>query len=681
MTQKKRRCSMWWIRWEDLNWPNHDNEEKIRRRAAALAEAEVTTVIDFGTHFRWDYLPYFELLHDYLARVTEECHKNGMEFFDHHSINLVHRYHTREEMRRVMLHSGPHLPLSPSYEAAESWTWRGQKLNDWRMIDVETREPLFFPQYAGEGFCYRNPDFIEGYLAYAKKLFADTGIDGLMADDAVMYMHYRACACPACRAELRRRAGTDLPPVTDTRFWGNFDNPAWRHWIDLRFDACGDFMARLRAVLPEGAELWHCGGYSAGGHCDSQATDARQFARGATHVNLEISGNTPPYKGDPVTVNIPVTAHVVNGLHHEAVAREKGVGTFATAYGFSPVAAGISWAVSKLCGADAWIGTLKQRLGLPDHILDALPDETELVKAPFRFEKAHPELFSGERAVDAGLYFSYETRNHTLYGNRNSGYGKDFSAAAKALVTAGISCRVLFDFPETAEEIPCVVLPGPLSVTDGEKAALDRYLAAGGKVFAAGPAGLEGAVHHWKLKNALDLPPADFFTGIRDGVWIRQPAWMSESIPDSGDPDVLTELRPGLFYDPVRPGDPRCGARILAFCRSFGKKRPVEVLEQTGYLVSVFETEKHFLFHFLAAEFDTDIDHHLDEIRFHRSRVNLVIKAEPAGVDREIVLRGGKRPAVYTPFLDREAEVEETENGWRVTLPASCAYAIAAFPK
>ena len=36
--QKKRRLVNWWASWEDLNWPSADGKERIKRRAAALAE-------------------------------------------------------------------------------------------------------------------------------------------------------------------------------------------------------------------------------------------------------------------------------------------------------------------------------------------------------------------------------------------------------------------------------------------------------------------------------------------------------------------------------------------------------------------------------------------------------------------------------------------------------------------
>ena len=73
----QERMASWWITWEDLNWPDHDNLDKIKARAEGLAKADVTAAMIFGTHFRWDYLPYFTILHDYLATVAEELHKNG----------------------------------------------------------------------------------------------------------------------------------------------------------------------------------------------------------------------------------------------------------------------------------------------------------------------------------------------------------------------------------------------------------------------------------------------------------------------------------------------------------------------------------------------------------------------------------------------------------------------------
>ncbi|MBO5269793.1 MAG: hypothetical protein J6B77_03335, partial [Clostridia bacterium] len=476
-TDKRLRLVNWWLSWNDLNWPNADTEERIKVRAEAVARADANAVILFGAHFRWDYLPYFTLLHDHIAAVVEELHKYGVEVYDRHSVNLVHRYDTREEMRHVMLHSGPHLPFSPSREAAASWEYKGKRLNDWRMIDVRDGSVLFYPQLAAEGFCYRNPDFLAAYCDYAKRLAKDTGIDGLSAEDPVHYMHYISCACPHCRAELKMRTGMDLPPVSDRSFWGNWENPAWKAWIDLRYDAGKAFFERLRPMLPEKFRITTCGANSASPSCNGKASDARMFLAGSNYVNAEMSGNTPPYKHDPVTANIPIPDRIVGASHHRAAARERGVRCFTTGYGFTEPSANIIWAVNKLLDLDCCFSTLKARLGLPDHILAQLPTESDVIGRAFSFEKTHPELFSGAQVGQLGVYFSYETRNHTFFGNLNRGYYKDYSDTLEMLSRAGINAHTVFAFPRDTKEYPLVLLPSAAAMTEEEITALHAYLA------------------------------------------------------------------------------------------------------------------------------------------------------------------------------------------------------------
>ena len=96
------RIATWWFHWQDLQWPDSDNLEKIERRAEGFAKANVTAAMLFGAHFRWDFLPIFPLLHDYIATVAEKLHQYNIKLFDHHSVRLVHRYSTREQMRHVM---------------------------------------------------------------------------------------------------------------------------------------------------------------------------------------------------------------------------------------------------------------------------------------------------------------------------------------------------------------------------------------------------------------------------------------------------------------------------------------------------------------------------------------------------------------------------------------------------
>ncbi|MBQ9974693.1 MAG: hypothetical protein IJP02_07040 [Oscillospiraceae bacterium] len=678
----KKRIASWWMGWEDLNWPNGDNLDRIKRRADAMAQANVTSAMIFGAHFRWDYLPFFTLLHDYLGTVAEQLHQRGVELYDHHAVNLIHRYPDgdRAAMRHAMELSKVHLPLFPSREAAATWEYKGKRLNDWRMIDVKTGKPLWYPQYAGEGFCHRNPDFIQSYKDYVKRLIADTGIDGLSADDPVHYMRYNSCACPHCRAELKRRTGIELPPIEDQSFWGNWANPAWHAWIDMRFEATGEFFEQLAQVIPQGFELMSCGASSATGAVMGNASDARNFLRGCTRANLEMSGNTPAYKHDPVTVNTTMSHRLINASHHQAVAREKKTRCFGTGFGFTPTTAGHVWAVNKALDADCWFSTLKARLGLADHILDTLPEEPELVKEPFTFEKEHPELFGGEHIGQLAVYFSYETRNHTFLGALNKGYYQDYRTTLECLFKAGLSPHTVFDFPAGPDQYPLVLLPSAASMTEQERAALKAYLAAGGRVVVTGPSALEECVNHWQLPTRPDVTPVDFFSRVEDGVWHRPAQWEAGEIGPCPDPDGWCEPVPGLYYNPCRMSEGTVAEGVRELCEQYAAPMPVRVQAADGYLVTMFRQDKNIVVHLLAEDYDTDIDHHLDEIRFHRSRVNLITKVTPIHTADVLSLSAPVVPKVYTPIdADCAAGIRSGAGECTVSLSKPCSYVILYF--
>ena len=679
-----KRLINWWLTWEDLNWPSVDIQDKIKRRSEEAAKANVTTAVLFGAHFRWDWLPYFTLLHDHIAATAEELHKYGIELYDRHSINLIHRYDTREQMRHVMLHSGPHIPFSPSREAAACWEYNGKKLNDWRMIDVRNRSVLYYPQYASEGFCYRNPDFIEAYCDYAKKLVADTGIDGLAAEDTVHYMHYISCACPHCRAELKRRSGIDLPPIDDRGFWGNWENPAWREWIDLRYESGKEFFEKLMPHLPKDFPVTTCGSDSSSASVNGAASDASRFvAGGSNYVHMELSGNTPPYKHDAVTVNIPVPYRMVAFSHHQAVARENNIRSFSTGYGFSEPSANIIWAVNKMLDVDCCFSTLKARLGLPDHMLKVLPGESELVKKAYTFEKEHPELFGGVQIAQAGVYFSYQTRNNSFFGNLKKGYSRDYSQTLKTLFEAGISAHTLLHLPTDTKDYPVIVLPSAAVMTDEEKGRLGRYISCGGVVIACGPSALEVCHSKWTLpaKPQID-DPNKFFSTIDNGVWHKSADWITKTeLEESCEPDQWTEVADRVYYNPHRISDGKISGSLLKLVARFAKKIPIEIVSSEGYMVTVFESKDAYTVHFLASEYDTDIDHELDEMRFHRSRVNFVNKVTPKGVTDTLKIVAHKAPQVYTPFSKGVSETTLADGICTVLLPKDTAYAILRFEK
>ncbi len=664
MQKEHIRMASWWITWKDLDWPSPDTLDNIKFRADAMAKAYVNTAGVFGAHFRWDFLPIFPVLHDYLATVREELHNREIRLIDHHSAVLVHRYETRAEMRNVKLHSGPHLPFAPTWSAAASWEYRGQKLNNWREIDVRDGSVLFNPGYTAEMFCYNNDEFIAAYLEYVQELRRETNIDGLMSDDISQYMRWPGCGCKACREKFRLRTGLSLPAASDRSFWANWDNPAWLEWIDLRFDAVKNFFFRLRSILPESYPLMSCCSSSSSATNPQTAHDIRDMNTGCNLVHLELCGNTPPYKPDKATMNAPITAHIISSLHHLSAANEKGSECVGHGYGFTEVTAGIVWAVNKMVGAGCWFSTLKARLGLPDAILATLPDDATPATTAYGFEKMHPALFNGHLLAQVAVLFPYETRNHTIFGSLFGGVCRDFTDTLRLLFTNGITPVVELQMPSSSEKCSLLILPSALRLTAEELQALQAFIADGGTVLATGPFALG---EKW---DAAISAPDDFFTSDE---------WMKTPFPAYPGQPEWQKLPSGVIWNPCRIQDAATFAsELLAKVRQHAIALPVQITAAKGFLTLVHQMPDHALtIHCLAADFDTDIDHELDEMRYHRSRVNLIIKAEPIGTDDIIELNTRFQVQAFSPLTPaQEPVITRQGENVSVTLPNKCPYAI-----
>lgn len=651
------RAVSWWIKWRDLNWPSPDNYETICRRADLMAENKVNCAIVFGAHFRWDYLPYWTILHDYLATVADELHKRNIRLFDHHSAVLVHRYDTREEMRNVMLHSGPHLPFSPDRQAAASWEFNGHRLNDWRMINVRTREILYLPQYTAEEFCFNNPDFIDSYLIYVKRLLDDTGIDGLMCDDAAHFMGYRSCGCKFCRARFLELTGYELPEPLDGDFWGNWDNPHWIKWVDMRYDNNGRFLAMVRSVLPDDFPLMSCCSGSSKAFYNNSAVDARQYIRGCNLVHQELCGNTPPYMGDPALIQHSIGERLAGAAHHLSVAGEKGLECIGQGYGFTEPSAGIIWALNKTMGAGCWFSTLKDRLGLPEKILATLPEDSAPVRNVYRFEEEHPELFDTKAIGQFAVLFSYNTRNHTCFGNMVNGCERDFRETMETFFMNGLCPEVVFEIPLNAKQYPVLVIPSAARLSETEINALRTYAANGGVVIATGYFGFPGT-------------GISFLNHCSQPFWEFK--WMNEEILPVNVSPGWRELEPHIFWNPARLQDESAVASLLERVRAHLVLPQFEIHGADGFYILCHENGADRVLHFLAAEYEVEIDQKLDAMRYHRSRVNLITGVTPRNTGKKIMIKGNWTIEAYSPLTDMRPVMDNNE----IVLPDNCAYLI-----
>ena len=437
----------------------------------------------------------------------------------------------------------------------------------------------------------------------------------------------------------------------------------------------------MKAALPDGFMLTACGGASASGYSVAASTDAGCFARGCNYVNMELVGNTPPYQHDPLTVNVPVRQRFTNSSHHSAVAREKGSRFFNTGFAHSKVSANCVWAICKALGGDAWIGTLKSRLGLPAQILNSLPNEEDIVGDAFHFEKEHPDLFEGELLAHVGIYFSRETHRHTLFGSLFSGYCEDYNETLALLFRNAICAHTLFDFPNDASRYSAVLLPSAAKMTAEESDSLDQYLAAGGAVIVTGPSAITGCESAYSLPSKVDVPADEFFPSVPDSVHLRSPDWLRVKLPAFSGADKWSNPRKGLYYHPARVSEGRNSEGLIKLCSGFLKEAPVEILSAKGFLTAIFENEQFFIVHLLAEEYDVDINHELDAIRTHHSRVNIITRADPLGTDGEIRIKTKLPMCAYAPFCDGKPTAAPRDDGYTVRLPERCAYAILRFEK
>ena len=362
------RAVSWWLSFDDLAWPNGELMDAVRRRADRCAAGGVNCCIIFGAHFRWDFLPLWGRLHDLLRTIAGELHQRHILLFDHHSSVATHRPRTPEEARNIWRRNRHHVPFYPSEEAAATWEFNGSRLNDWRMIDVETGRPVYLPDYNAEQYCMNHPAFREAYGRYVRKLVTETDIDGLMSDDGIYYADWRACGCHALPGAFPSGVWAGAAAGGRCRFLGQSPERGVS-----RLDR--DTFSQQRR-LPRGRARGVAGGFplltccsSSDGHAlPAYGMSYQDFIRNCNHVMLEMVGSTPTVAGT-------WDDRIPSQMLHLGIARDHRAPCFGLGYGYFPDTAFFIWALNKFLGSDCWFSTLKGRLGATSAQLAALADD------------------------------------------------------------------------------------------------------------------------------------------------------------------------------------------------------------------------------------------------------------------------------------------------------------------
>ncbi len=473
------RAVSWWLTWKDLQWPDDDVAEAIERRADAAARSGVTCAVIFGAHFRWDYLPLWQNLHDLIGTIRTSLHQRNITLFDHHSAVLTHRYSTREEAQAIRTFNKHHVPFAPSRDVASTWTFNGELLDSWRMIDISTGKPVFLKPYTAEEFCINNPGFRQAYCEYVKRLVSSTGIDGLMSDDGCFYSGWTSCGCQWCRKKFKEKYGHDLPGMNDAAFWGNYSNEAFKDWIEMRFASSREFLEVVRGVLDEDYPLMACCSSSANSEMPKFGLTYQELCNPCNYIMLEMTGDSPQSDGRWNT-------HFSEQLLHLGLAREHKFPCLGLGYGYTEETAGFIWAFNKFLGSSTWFSTLKGRLGLPDSQITELKDDPELTGKPFNWEKMHPELFVGDTDTGTAVFFSRWTRDYC--GITKDGHSREYDQTCLDLLESNITFDVVVRIPEE-KKYKNLVIASAQCLDDSEYAALNRFIENGGCVIACGAVG------------------------------------------------------------------------------------------------------------------------------------------------------------------------------------------------
>lgn len=476
---KNYRSTSLWFHWDDLIYPDKGVEEKFKHAAVSCRRASIDLVIVFGFHFRWDHIYLWNRVHELFRFVTDVFHAQGIKVFDYHSANLTHRPATIKEEWNIALKNRHHVPFYPSRELIGELTLGGVPLNDFRMIDIQTGKACYLPAYEAEIYCMNNEKFRSGYRYYLGRLMKETGIDGLMCDDIVYYPRWKGCGCSYCRAKFKSISGMDLPGADNIDFWGNYDNPAFRQWVRMRYQDSADFLNIVRNEIGVKTPLLSCTSGSCAKALDANGENIEFMLQSTNHLMLEMCGEI-------AGLDANFKKRVPDIMHHQGISLHRNTPSLGLGYAYYPDTAFFVWALDKLFGASTWISTLKGRLGIPEKDLALLPDEWDICGEGFAFEKNNPALFSGKPANRIALLYSLTSKIN--YGD----HADDYETSYKNTIITFFEKNADFDVCARmgeAQNYPMLVMTDTHCLSDADKTEFFARIEKGGTAVIAGSFG------------------------------------------------------------------------------------------------------------------------------------------------------------------------------------------------
>ncbi len=531
------RAASWWCELEDLLWPQKKIIDRIQRRAKAFAHARIDTAINFGFHIRFDFADYFDRLHGYYADVCEALHRYDIKFMDHYSCNHVERPRGKDELIQLHKNQRHHVLLFHDPLAADHAQYEGHLFNDLCQVDLRSGGRGYAKQYQMEAFCHNNPAFWDMHQKYLQRLLREVPLDGIEVDDMCDYAGLVVCGCRYCRERFQQEYGRDLPPLEDAAFWGdtsspderswgNYENPAFREWIQMKAVSVADHLRRVKETVGD-KPLMTCCSSSGPMLLNALALNLERMSPWLDFFMLENCG---------INVNSVEWVRMdAEALHQKDIAGKKNYApAMALSYTIYEKGAYLGWCLSRFWGVANWSSTLNQRLE------EDPADRAEIENLVGRYnnweiDHSNWNYRDGVDLVEVRLVNSRYCRENGW--RRQDGQEQWDQAAAWSafLVKANIGyrfvrCEELADPVALCSESTPLILDSLGCVSDAQWQAIKTFLSRGGMVWLRLPFGthdergykrktpLSDVLLTARYKNLILIPPAGASNPVDDLV-------------------------------------------------------------------------------------------------------------------------------------------------------------------
>lgn len=489
------RAASWWCDIEDILWPQKKIVDKIKRRAAAFAEAKIDTAINYGFHIRFDFSNYFGQLHGYYANVCDELHKQDIKFMDHYSCNHVERPRGAGEWRALARGQRHHTLLFHDPVAAEFAQYEGHFFKDLCEVDLRDGKRGYTDRYQLEVFCHNNPGFLDMHRKYLLRLLKEVPIDGIEVDDMCDYAGLTTCGCSYCRERFKKDYGHEIPPFGEKSFWGdtskgmfkwgNYENPVFRDWLRMKTDSTADHVKMIKAVIGS-KPLMSC--------CSSTGP----IVLNSVSLNLEkLAPHLDFFMLENVGTNVNCVDWVkmdAEALQQKDIAQKRGnAPAMALSYTIYEKGGYLGWSLSRFWGVGNWSSTHQHRL--EEDPADAM--ETEAIISPYNnWEIKHSRLdpMDGKDFTEVRLVSGSYCRDNGWRGSDGLEQWDKVKAWSESLVKNNIGYRFvrsaeLSDPVELCRENTPLILDCLACISEDQFKAVQVYLSKGGEAWLALPFG------------------------------------------------------------------------------------------------------------------------------------------------------------------------------------------------